>query len=610
MIYLCYLAAAVGLFVLTTCCYRLLSKGLSRSARGQQITRFSIASLLAVVPLAVARVDTMQVNLLLMGVVSVCWMVTFPLLDFVANRRQKSEIDNRMDFAAGLYMFGALSSSYLALTSLFPGWLYVVDTFYAAIELPLIVICVFQICYYAIYGGSVTHDGLKLVLDTNVNEVIEFFRSFPAWAMVAGLVGMILFVILWFFWSLAYSFVPADLNWLTVSAEVLLFAVCCSLLFKGKKGAFRRSGISTLYCDNLDHSRKLSLYSSRRNVRLAKIAPVRQPGETEKRGEGEKGRSYILVIGESASRDYMEAFTPTAPNHDTTPWLSRMAAENADRTFIFPNAYSCHFQTVPTLERALTQMNQYNGKSFVDSVSVVELAQSLGLKVYWYSNQGHIGVNDTPVTLVAESSDRAAWTSQQLNHQPYDEELMGFLPEIDPAADKLIVLHLKGSHFTYSNRYPDTREHFDSKGGKDYVAAYRNSIRYTDQFLNEVYDFAMNNLNLQAMVYCSDHADVPDRRRSPNFDGFAQVRIPLAVVVSRDYAGRNPEICGAMKGNAMKPFSNDLLFDLMAGLLNADPDNFEAAHSLASARYAMTPESTLVYLGSLRVADDKNFNAG
>lgn len=302
----------------------------------------------------------------------------------------------------------------------------------------------------------------------------------------------------------------------------------------------------------------------------------------------------------------MEAFNPTPANAGTTPWLSDFSSRSG-ATFLFRNAYSCHFQTVPTLERALTEMNQYNNRRFVDSVSVVELAQSLGMEVYWYSNQGHIGVNDTPVTLVAESSQHSAWTSQRVNHQPYDEELLEFLPEIKSEGDKLVVFHLKGSHFTYSNRYPASAEFFPTGGGADYVAAYRNSIRYTDGILQKIFDHALKNWNLQAMVYCSDHADVPDRRRSPNFDGFGQVRIPLAVVVTEGYAEANRDVCEALAANQGRPFSNDLLFDLMAGLWRVEGECSHPELSLASAEYSLRPETTFVYLGSKKVGDDPNF---
>ncbi|MDE5941932.1 MAG: phosphoethanolamine transferase, partial [Muribaculaceae bacterium] len=500
MIYLCYFLAALGLFGAVTLVYRLLSKGLSRSARGQQLTRYGVASLLAVAPLAIASVEKVQINLVLAGVVSLCWMLCFPLFDFIAGRKTKGEIDNRMDFAAGMYLFGLLSSSYLALTSLFPGWLTTIDTFYAAVELPLLVVCLFQVCYYFLYGSSVSHEGLKLVLDTNVNEVLEFIRSFPAWAMVAGVVAMIVFIILWFFWSIVYSFVPVELNWLTVSGEILLSLVFVSLLFKRKKGAFWRCGLPRMYSDNREYARQLSVYESHRRSRMNRL-DVRSPLFPAGKGRGE-GRTFVLVIGESASRDYMEAFSPVAENAGTSPWLSATESRRG-ATFLFPNAYSCHFQTVPTLERALTEMNQYNGKRFIDSVSLVELARGLGMEVYWYSNQGHIGVNDTPVTLVAESSQHARWTSQSVNHHPYDSELLNFMSEVKPEGDKFVVFHLKGSHFTYTNRYPAEAEFFATSGGDDYVAAYRNTIRYTDTLLGRIYDYACRNWNLQAMVYCS-----------------------------------------------------------------------------------------------------------
>lgn len=69
--------------------------------------------------------------------------------------------------------------------------------------------------------------------------------------------------------------------------------------------------------------------------------------------------------------------------------------------------------TVNSLERALTECNQYNDKEFFDSVSIVDMAHKLGYKVHWYSNQGHLGAFDTPVTLVADTSDVARWTDQQ-----------------------------------------------------------------------------------------------------------------------------------------------------------------------------------------------------
>ena len=91
-----------------------------------------------------------------------------------------------------------------------------------------------------------------------------------------------------------------------------------------------------------------------------------------------------------------------------TPWMRRMAEDNR-RTILFPNAYSCAMHTVQSLEKALTEYNQYNGRQFYDSCSIIDIAHRLGYRVHWYSNQGHLGANDTPITLVANTADVAKW---------------------------------------------------------------------------------------------------------------------------------------------------------------------------------------------------------
>lgn len=608
MVYLCYLAAALALFGVVTLLYRTLSKGLSRSAKGQQLTRFGIGSVLALLPLAIAGEVVWTRQLTLIALVSALAMLTFPLLDRVANSSSKAEIDNRMDFAFGLYLFGFLSALYLTLNSIFPGWSIMSDTLLAALELPLLVVLMGEVVYYLIYRTSIDHDGLKLVLDTNVNEVLEFVRSFPAWATIPGLLGLIALLILWFWWNLTgNNSDAASLNWMQKTAEAACTLLFASLLFKGANSTFRRSGLPKLYFDNREYTRQCATYAASCRERMKNLTATSDRVGEGSPAPGAKGRTFVMIIGESASRDYMEAFTPTEPNRGTTPWLSARAAEGA--AVLFPNAYSCHFQTVPTLERALTAMSQYNSLKFTDSVSVVDVAHKLGMKVYWFSNQGHIGQNDTPITLVAETADTSRWTSQTLNNQPYDGELLKFLQEVDPSDDKLLVFHLMGSHFTYSNRYPASAEHFPTNGGNDYEAAYRNSLRYTDSLLGEIFDYTSRHLNLQAMVYCSDHADLPDRRRSPSFNGFGQVRIPLAVVMTPDYLRTCGDIAAALRANSRRPFSNDLLFDLMCGLWNVSSPSAPRRFSIASPCYGLTPEETQVLLGARTVADDPGFLA-
>lgn len=55
-------------------------------------------------------------------------------------------------------------------------------------------------------------------------------------------------------------------------------------------------------------------------------------------------------------------------------------------SYFFDNAYAYWLQTVPVLERALTEKNQYNDLEFNKSFSIIDIAKKAGYKTYWFSN--------------------------------------------------------------------------------------------------------------------------------------------------------------------------------------------------------------------------------
>ncbi len=139
------------------------------------------------------------------------------------------------------------------------------------------------------------------------------------------------------------------------------------------------------------------------------------------------------------------------------------------------------------------------------------------------------------------------------------------------------MLHLKGSHFNYESRYPAEMALYPPAPGKEgYEAHYRNSLAYTDRVLAEVYDYCRANLNLAAMIYCSDHADIPTSRRSPVFNGVARLKIPLFVALSPGYAAENPSLLRGLRSMAPHLFVNDFLYDLTLAVLS--PADFSLPH--------------------------------
>lgn len=306
-----------------------------------------------------------------------------------------------------------------------------------------------------------------------------------------------------------------------------------------------------------------------------------------------------MVIGESATRNYMKAFNKN--NDETTPWLSA----NKNEFLLFNNSYSCAWNTVPALEHALTEANYYNNKEFNRSVSIIDIAKKAGYKTYWFSNQGRIGIYDTPITMVAETCDVAKWGGDS----NYDEGILMHLKTINPNEKNFIVLHIMGSHIDYHLRYPKEYQIWTDSDTYGRLADYKNSLVYTDKVLQDYFEYAKNNLNLNAFIYFSDHGTDPNRSRDPDETKFIGLRIPLFVYLSESYKENNPYITAALSANQNKFFSNDLIYNLVCGILNIKSNHYNEEESLASPKYKFNIENTKAGLGTKSVKDDPYLNS-
>lgn len=574
-------------FALCCCVYYGCNRGMSHSARGQQTRRFALSSLIVWLPLGVAGVVP-SLSMALAALSGLVWALTYPMLYNITNRKKSPDYENYGEIACGIYFFALLT----ALAALGGGIVA------AVAEWVLLMVSISQVVYFFLYGTCIDANGMKIVQDSHPNEIIEFARSY-SWWNVALLVVAVFALLAALVAGNMYA-AQADFTLWRIAVLAVAAVFFCWYIFKPHRGMFVRSGIVRLWNDIKEYSANDKRYVTEMNKRLKDLS-VKALGKTFG-----KPSTILMVIGESASRDYMSCFTPM--EHDTTPWMSKMAADSK-HTILFPNAYSCAMHTVQSLEKALTEYNQYNGKRFYDSCSVIDIAHKLGYRVHWYSNQGHLGANDTPITLVANTSEVAKWTKQDLGKVQYDESLVDFLDELDPNENNFLVLHLKGSHFNFLNRYPQDRTVWGQPGVQDDVLNFENSLRYTDDVLRQFYEYASSRLNLQAMVYFSDHATIPDRHRSPNFSGFGDVRIPLFIHFSDEYLECHPNRVAALQANKEAYFTNDLVYELMCGVFDVESNHYDESASLASTEYRFTRNDLLTYEGKVSVADDNSGNA-
>lgn len=570
-------------------CYLNLNRGISKRSIHQQGFRFATTSILAALSAALAHQYLTIEAILSSTLVAGLWMVTYPLLYHLTNRKTASDYDHFMDITFGIYAWGCLTALHI-LSMAAPFWVPLI----IAIELVMLAICIFQIGYYMMYDVCLDANGMKTIQETHINEIIEFYHSFHPAKVLSGLVAAIVAIVALCRWNLSISHSESLPTWLIV-AEALLLVIYLYYLFFAKRNVFSRTGLVTLWRTIKDYKQRNYIYREKKEKRLQALEVSSAVPLNE-----ERPQTIVMVIGESASRDYMSAFRPQP--RETTPWLSELSKDSR-HCLLIPNAYACANQTVPTLERALTERNQYNDKTFYDSCSIIDIVRKMGFATHWYSNQGHLGSADTPITLVAESCDVAKWTKQDLGKPQYDETLIDFLDELDPKKNNFLVLHLKGSHFNFTNRYPASYSEA-SRTADNTVEQYRTSLHYTDHVLQTAFEYCKERLNLSAMFYFSDHGDLPMGRRSPNFRGFGPVRIPMFIYCSDRYIAEHPDRYEAMVANKEKHFTNDLIYDFVCGLLDIQSDHFEPTDSFAYQSYRFTRDMLLTNEGRTPIRED------
>lgn len=592
--YLSYLLFGVFLYLASYIFYVKISRGLGHKAEYLQLRRFLPCAVLAVLPCYLAQISLTSPQFITSFIVGILWIITYPLFYYITYHKNSTDFGFHLDTVFGLYIIGWFTGLKI-LVQYFNFMPSILLAVISIIEFAVLLIPVIQWVYFAVYKTSVNENALSAMLITNYNEIIEFYKSMPKSIQLFSPIFIIISL-----YGLITANAPvqlADLNFyylLTIAAITIFLTIY--LWEPSKKGVFLRTGIIDLLYDVKHYIAETSKYTDNLNQRLADLQV------TPNKPQFEKPSTIIMVIGESESRDYMSAFTDY--DKDTTPWLN--SQKDSENFFLFPNSYSCHHQTVPSLERALTEVNQYNDKKFYSSCSIIDIAHKAGYTTHWYSNQSHLGGADTAVTLVADTAGTTKWTRQNLNQVQYDESLLEYLDEVDPSKNNFVVVHLNGNHFNFLNRYPEKFTKWGKPGKYDLILNYINSIAYTDYILQNIWQYGKDKLNLQAMVYFSDHATIPDKRRSSNFDGFATVRIPMFVYLADSYIKKYPDTAIALKNNTLKYFTNDLIYELMCGIFNIQSNHYDEENSIASSKYKYTREMLKTDIGNKWIKDDIN----
>lgn len=444
--------------------------------------------------------------------------------------------------------------------------------------------------YAAVNRGIFSADIMLTLFQTNPEEVVAYLQDRNLWYWG---IGSILIIVIVVFYCKCFISLKVD------KFSVINFIVALILTIYTSFCILYKLNLSLLV--NIVQTTKVTLegfddFEQAQNQRMERLKKLKA-NESLTSDNG----VYVLVIGESETKDHMQLYGYDRP---TTPWLNELA--KSENTTVFENAYSNHTHTVPTLTLALGEKNQYNDIDLVDASSIIEVAEAAGYKTYWLSNQAKYGVCDTPITTIASISDKQHWlnvnSGDKLFTSYYDGKLVDEIPTTEEDDKMLIVIHMMGNHGDYRDRYPANFARFKGKGNK--VDTYDNSVLYNDNVLQAIYDKVNKYPNFKAFVYFSDHGDDVDNALGHESSRFTyrMARIPLIINVSDKYVNEHEEQIENMRKNKDAYWTNDLLYNLMISLMNVKglPD-VEEKFDLLSPEYNLPRDEVKLLHGQKKL---------
>ncbi|AAP95341.1 hypothetical protein A6043_01585 [[Haemophilus] ducreyi] len=210
--------------------------------------------------------------------------------------------------------------------------------------------------------------------------------------------------------------------------------------------------------------------------------------------------NYVLIIGESARRDYLATYGFTLP---TTPFL--------DRTNGYINAG--YIASAPATYHSLLKslyLKQTGKRDY--AYNIITLAKGANFETNWFSNQGSIGKYDTIASRMGQASDFSYFTKVGGFNTTNNEDDFKLVEQLKQrlALNKLVekrgrlfVLHLMGSHAPFCDRI--TAKEKQLTFVNEYMSCYVNSILKTDKLIENVVDALKSTGQSYSLIYFSDH---------------------------------------------------------------------------------------------------------
>lgn len=301
---------------------------------------------------------------------------------------------------------------------------------------------------------------------------------------------------------------------------------------------------------------------------------------------------YIMVIGETARAGNWQMFGYKRP---TNPELTKQEGI-VGFSKVLTESNTTH-KSVPMLMSSITAEN-------FDSIyyrkSIITAFKEAGFHTSFFSSQQR---NRSFIDYFSDEAHETEYLSDY-TLQNLDEALiekMNTTISRNRRDKQFIVLHTYGSHFNYSERYPETMSKFLPDNATDaspahreeLINAYDNTIIYTDHLLSTIINSLKQHTDADiAMLYVSDHGeDIFDDSRNRFLHAsptptYYQLHVPMILWMSDSYREKYPSHWFAANINKNRNISSSAsVFHTLLHIAGIESSFHNCHNTLTDANY-------------------------
>ncbi len=488
------------------------------------------------------------------------------------------------------------------------------------VSIPVVAVLFAELFTVFFYHTNFTIYVVLLLFETNTQESTEFVHAaltHPGlWNAVAitGLTG----VVAWWLARLSRKPLPAGKVRYGRMLSIVLFALIAWSGVRQMSAYYKLfrcfTSASTTVCNDVHYIPHLNTpfvrlaYGAAYNMASAAELDVLERSVAAAAVDSCSYRCplIVLVIGESYNKHhsplYEPDYLPTAPLLQQQREQGRLVAyTDAVAPFNFTsNAFKYMFSTWDE-----TCSDEWTKHSLFPAVF-----KKAGYCVDFLTNQFAMAQTaDMWDFAGATIFNRHELSDLQFTHRntgiyEFDGELLGELPSVDSltARPTLLIVHLRGQHVSYENRYPkefsrftsdDEKTPFGGKAGRQMAAHYDNATLYDDYVVNTVFD------RLKATdaigIFLSDHGEevydwrdqferTNERTMTPEVARY-QYEIPLMFYMTDTFRLRHPDVAEAVAAAADRPFISSDLCHLLFYLGGIGFADYQEKRNILSPRY-------------------------